>query len=265
MGNLDPFFQQASTPEREQIVSLKSGDADAFIKILNQISPLINTATIIDSRLTALISDTSLIDIKFDPIFHESININMDLNNIPTEKLKIFKSNKGVLISDDVEFNAYRFENGKRVVLIPKANHINSDVLPDLSKENTVVIGKEFETDESSLIKPFCKKSDYEDIAVFGDQFGYVQRHIPGQPEDLVNQIENRYYFGEFSSYEYENRPPSYLFRSNDFLPISGSLVTLEIVELKSLPGCYCLKTKVDIGFQMSIDFYENITLVGRN
>ena len=219
MGNLHPFFQQASTPEREQIAPLSSGDADAFIKIIILISLLIDVATIIKSRLTALISDTAMIDIKFDPIFHKNININinMDLTNIPKEGLKSFKSYKGVLITDDAELNAYRFENGKRVVLIPKATHINSNVLPDLSKENTIVIGKEFETDESSLIKSFCKKSEYEDISIFGDQFGYVQRHILDQPEDLVNQIENRYYFGEFSSYKYETKSPSYLFRSNNF------------------------------------------------
>lgn len=265
MGNFHPFFQQACTPERAQIVSLGPGDADVFNKILNQINPLINTATIINSKCTALISPTAMVDIKFDPILGKKININMDLSNNPTKELKNFKSYKGVLISDDTEFNAYRFENGKRVVLIPKANQINNDVLPDLSKENTIVIGKEFETDESSLIQSFCKKSDYEDIAIFGDQLGYVQRHIPGQPEDLVNQIENRYYFGCFSSSDFEKRRPCYLFRSNNFLPVSGGVVTLEITELKYPPGCYCLKTIIDIGFKMTITFYENITLLGRN
>ncbi len=265
MENLLCLYQQASTPKRKQIVSLSPGNADALIKTLYQINPLIDTATIIDSRLTALISETSMVDIKLDSILGEGININMDLSNNPAKELRNFKSNSNVLIVDDTELNCYRFENGKRVVVIPKANHINNDSLPDLSEENTITVADKFETDEASLITKFCRKSAYEDVAIFGDQFGYVQRHITDQPDDLEYQIENRYYMGEFSSFEYENRSPSFLFRLNHFMPVIGSLATLEITELKSLPGCYCLKTIIDIGFKMTITFYENITLLGRN
>lgn len=253
MTNELSFFEQASNSGREQIQSMNPGDADAFIKLLIKINPLVDIITIINSRITALIyDDNAIIDMNIAGLIGDGINMNFVLSDSSIKDLKSLKGNLDILILDDRKTDSYMIVNGKRAVRLPKVIQIPSiATIFDCSENNTNLVGDHYETDEASIIKKFCNKSTCIMIAVFGDQIGYIER-----------ENNDRYYLGKFSMFEYETIEPSYTFKSCNFIPLVGDLVSFAIFESKNLQGIYCLRTIVNLGFKMVATFYEKITLI---
>ena len=251
MARENAFFKQAAQLKEKLLSSMLPGQADAFIKILNAIFSFINRIRIQNSRLTASISNTTIVDIELEPLIGSKIDMTFNMKESILNQLKRIKGNLDVLIQHDSNTRTYIVTNGKLDVVLPEAMSIPIPVLPDFTNAN--VIAATVETDEASSIKQHFKNSSYANIAVFVNQLGYFERHDG-----------DRFYLGEFSMFEYKSIKPTYLFRSYTFLPFDSESVSFSIFELRNCPKMYCLSTVINLGFNMKITTYERLTLIWR-
>lgn len=247
------FFNQAALEAGcKLIASMNSGQADALIKTFNLINPFYQTIVMINSEIVIPISDTTILHTNATNLIGHNININALLDKNFISECKHIKSNSDVLLLDNPKkTGGYCITNGKVFIELSKTNFIKPPFVPDLSEENVNSIVENYDSEDASTVKNFCKKSEYVDIGIFKNQLGFIRR-----------QDGKYYYLGKFSGFEYEKMQPNFLLRSYSFLPILGDSVSFGVFQFKHCKDMFCLKTIVARGFNMVFNIYEKINLL---
>jgi hypothetical protein len=249
MGKEIGFFEQAALSGRTLLANLTTGAADALFKILYLMGNNLKRIEIKNSELSTRLQNkpNTFQFARLEKLIGKNVNMSFLNSNECLVKLKKLKGDGNVLFLDDYAKGRYLVTNGKSQVNLTKyIGPADPPSIPDLSA--CQVIGTEIETDETSLIMDSLKKPRSVTLYIFGDQLGTVK----GDNGEL-------FCFNENSFFEYEQKQPSWIFRSYAFMEISGPFMKFRILNCEAR---FWLHTTVDLGFDMTIEQFEILDYV---
>ena len=249
MGKEISFFEQASLSGRTQLANMSPGDADALFKIFYLIRNIIKHITIRNSALCIQFENkpSTLLYADLSKLIGQNVDFSFLVSNECLAKLKKIKGDGNVLIIDDYILGKYLVTNGKSLVELHKyAGPAEPPSIPDIDERE--VIGAEIQTDEASLILDSLKKTRFVTLHIFGDQFGIIR----GDKGEMFCLNEN-------SFFEYEQKQPSWIFRSYAFMEVSSQFMNFRILSCNQR---FWLHTSVFLGFDMIIEQFEMLDFV---